>query len=292
MSLSYPARDAETTHARPERVVTWVGMGARRRRADCADDHREQWLALRAQGATYREIGEAYGFSHERVRQLVGQMPVGPRIEDVRRRLRAERVAGWLSANGPVTPARLAAELQLTVRQLRTLATQVPDVAIPLHLILAPGRPGEAQFSDDDLIEALQEVWTRLPETRRHRGMSSARFARFRAHGQPSPALVINRFGTWEKACEAAGVTPGGWMRPKESYASRWSDAQMLDAVATYARDATARSLRPTYAGYERFQKEHAGLPSGTTVRIRLRVLGLTSWPAIVNRALRQDVAL
>ncbi len=37
------------------------------------------WAVLRSNGLTYREIGERHGYSHERVRQVIGQRRPRPR---------------------------------------------------------------------------------------------------------------------------------------------------------------------------------------------------------------------
>ena len=74
-------------------------------------------------------------------------------------------------------------------------------------------------------------------------------------------------------------------------YRREWLPEQLLAVVRRYLRHADHSGERPTYLGYERFQRLHADLPSGTTVRNRLREVGLDSWPVIVTAAQRHALA-
>lgn len=243
-----------------------------------------EWAELRSSGLTYREIGQRYGYSHERVRQVIAHLNL-PDPAESRRRQRADEIASWLHANGPAPLSRLAEELGVTDRSVVHLAKMVPGV-IPLHLAILSSRPTVNHYRDDQLIEALREVSGRLPQNRRTRGMSHQRYEEHRRADQPSAAVVINRLGTWETACETAGIESGGWMRPKESYGTRWSETDLLAAVAEYAQHAAAAGAKPTYSGYDVFQRSREHLPSGTTVRNRMRSLGVGTWPEIMDRAL------
>lgn len=86
------------------------------------------------------------------------------------------------------------------------------------------------------------------------------------AVGGPSSARVIQRFGSWRRACEAAGVESG---TPSRDYDRRWDRASVTDAVAQFLADEDDG----TYAGYQSWAKGHSERPSGATVR---NVLG--SW--------------
>ena len=83
----------------------------------------------------------------------------------------------------------------------------------------------------------------------------------FAGNDLASTVRVIQRFGTWNAACAAAGlkVNPG---RP--SYRRRWSEEQMLEHVADYLR---SEGSRGSYAGYAAYARVVRDAPSAQTVR-------------------------
>lgn len=270
-------------------TCTGMGLPLRRRRTNDSSDLSEVWAELRTLGYSYREIGEMHGYSHERVRQVIGHLDLVAPAE-LRRQQTARKIADWLHLNGPAPLGRLVSELGVNERSLTYLARKVPGV-IPLHLVVLNPRPTVNQYSRDDLLEALREVAGRVPATSRSQGMSHTRYDKHRRNDQPSAPLVINRFGGWEAACDAAGVASGRWTRPKETYASKWTEADLLESVAEYARHAAAAGAKPTYTGYDKYQQDQHHLPSGTTVRNRMRSLGVGTWPEILDLAMRQEAA-
>lgn len=90
---------------------------------------------------------------------------------------------------------------------------------------------------------------------------------------------VIRHFGTWRAACERAGLAAN----TTRSTSSRWTDAELLRAVADYlAEPGTTGS----YAGYQEWARGADGAPSGALLRSRFgtwaetkRRLALTSTP-------------
>lgn len=286
--ISTVQQPAETEPALTFPRCTGMGLSARQGRGRGGFDLVDEWADLRTRGATYREIGAAYGFSHERVRQVLGPLEL-PDPAVIRRQRKAAEIGAWLTEHGPVTLGELTAVLDIDERQLMYYAKKVPG-AIPLHLVILNARPTVAQYSDAELMTALREVWDRLSHNRRTAGLSHSRYDRYRRSDQPSSALMINRLGGWEKACQAAGLPSGQWTRPKHTYASKWSDDDLLDIVAEYASQAAASRTKPSYLGYERYQLERGDLPSGSTVRNRLKTIGLATWPAVLDGALRRTV--
>lgn len=76
-----------------------------------------------------------------------------------------------------------------------------------------------------------------------------------------SPALVIRRFGSWRAACQAAGVRAN----TTRSTSRRWSDDDLVAAVAAYLREGDGDS----YAGYTAWAATQEDAPSGATLRQR-----------------------
>ncbi|WP_183093499.1 homing endonuclease associated repeat-containing protein [Nocardioides stalactiti] len=87
-----------------------------------------------------------------------------------------------------------------------------------------------------------------------------------------SPALLIRRFGSWNEACQRAGV-PTNTTR---STSRRWSDDDVVAIVASYLR---APGSTGSFADYSAWAKEQEGVPSGATLRQRF------PWAEVKGRA-------
>jgi len=152
-----------------------------------------------------------------------------------------------------------------------------------------PGRSGDAtpqvawqgntKYRDLDVIEALQEVYTRVGGAG-SRGLTYNRYGDLKRVGQPCEAQIVNRVGSWADACELAGIPCGGKRRPKDSYSSKWTDDDLMRIVRRFLHHAEARGVKPTYGRYETYRRTQADSPSGTMLRHRMASLGLTSWAA------------
>ena len=128
-------------------------------------------------------------------------------------------------------------------------------------------------FSDEDIKQAL----LRGAEEVAGESLTSAGYdsVRDRFDG-PSSARVIQRFKTWAKACEFAGVAHG---RPRRAeYKRRWTETQMLDWVVTYLRSDRCRG---TYKDFSDWAARTPGAPSAQTVR---NTIG--SWTTVKRAAL------
>jgi hypothetical protein len=81
--------------------------------------------------------------------------------------------------------------------------------------------------------------------------------------GDPSGVLEAERFRTWKKACQAAGLEvsslPGNLNR-------RWGRGQLVDVLIDYFNSMAARG---TFDDYCRWAGEAPGRSSGPTIRNR-----------------------
>ena len=136
----------------------------------------------------------------------------------------------------------------------------------------------QTQYSRHDYLAALQQAWHLVSmdvET-----LSEQGYSQLLATGDlegPSAVRVIQVFGTWRAALEAAGVPA---LAPSRTYRSAWTDQEILEAVAAYLSD---RSTAGTYGGWDQWRRqERPAAPSAQTLRNRFG-----SWSEAKSRALK-----
>lgn len=202
-----------------------------------------------AAGASLVEVGNEYGISRERVRQLFREAGLSTRS-------RAETAA----IRGKPKPA---------AKPRRSRVGLHPEWA-------------RKRYSDGDLIGCLQMAGETVG------GVLSARsydgFARGRvfADGRrwPTHQTAANRFGSWREALKAAGLRAN----PSSPIAGQriFDRGHCIDAVRHVDREL---GRTPSVQDYERFSKASGGaLPSSATIRARcgswvgaLRLAGLAT---------------
>lgn len=120
-----------------------------------------------------------------------------------------------------------------------------------------PGRGRATEFTDADVHAALRRAAAELGEP-----LSVARYdAAADVHGGPSGARVVQRAGSWNAACAAAGLA----VREGRARGSGGFDrGTVLAAVARYLADPTATG---SYVDYQAWARRTPGAPSGQTLR-------------------------
>jgi DNA-binding PadR family transcriptional regulator len=245
-------------------------------------------VAARQEGDTLREVGHRFGLSRERVRQILVDMDAADlalpkRARDGRRTVAVERrsdeaLAAWRAGSGIQT---IAATLGLSRAEVRGLidrhATAADRAARRVALSNATRRAKPQGHSDEKLVAALRRVVDDAGHV-----PSSKEYGRIaKATGLPSLSTVENRFGGWNAAVRAAGLTP---TRPRSrSYERRWTEANCLEALR--ALEAELGGF-PSQHDYEQLSPRRPDLPSSATLRTRLG-----SWSAIALRLERDPGA-
>lgn len=224
---------------------------------------------------TYQEIGDLFGMTRERVRQIIKKAGID---KTTRRAARAVAEAEALAFDGDLVrewvrhnPARTIEEaaevLGFTVRRIRQALGN--DAG---RLFVRPFHQGLAQrYSDGDILEVLAAAAALAsgPLTK------TAYDEYVAAHGGPSGVRVLQRFGSWKAACDAAGVTCG---QARRSYARRWTAGTMVDKLITYLESPGATGA---FIDYDRWSRGHVDRPSGQTIRNHFG-----SWQAAKTSAL------
>ena len=120
--------------------------------------------------------------------------------------------------------------------------------------------PHAVKYAESDLVGGLRSA-------AEHSGvpLTVKQYDDYRRSHQPQLASgiwVIRHFGTWRAACERAGLAANS----TRSSSSRWTDTELLRAVAEYlAEPGTSGS----YAGYQDWARTTDGAPSGALLRSR-----------------------
>ena len=248
--------------------------------------HVVEMIERRWRGNTLDEIGEAFGVTRERVRQLLKKYG-GPSATEVRDLRAAEAAAAQRNHDAAVAkqirdaladrgPMTLAEVTEITSADPGDISKCWPEDLS--HLRLWGAGQGESRWSDDDILAALLEASVyEFP-------LTTTAYSELLQVGQiegPSVPRIGQRFGTWSAACAAAGVVAGDpWNR---DYESRWSDDDLLQIAQAYLLDPGAPSSAHRF---DEWKREHApDGPSAQTLRNRFG-----SWTEVKRRALTQEV--
>lgn len=218
------------------------------------DERNRYVVQMREAGHTLVEIGDSLNLTREMIR-LITKANEGPSartvrvIREVKKKAEALAVLKDLGTADVETLAVHLDERPERVRQL--LGKQAKK--------LPKGRMNfEKIFSDEDLLTIL-----RLASERVDGPLTCNAYRKLQI--QPTVAIFIGRFGSWNNACEKAGATPGRAMRT--NYARAHSEEDMYAFVASYLADPRTNGSAD---GYEEWQRKVDGAPSLTLVRQRI----------------------
>lgn len=227
-------------------------------------------LELREQGHTLDEVGQIFGVTRERIRQIekqAGGVDQGMAADNAWARLLGEteaqrdqilqlfrdghnvrEIARRLTMRPKVVTAALNRFASRADHAAHGLARERKRTAIPV-------------FSDDDLTAAIRTAADHLG----HTPSSGDYLVLARALRLPSLPTVANRFGSWSVAVLAAGLVPRGAGRG--SYARRWTELAVRTALEGLVIELGAF---PTAEQYELSAESDPHLPSLATIRHRL----------------------
>lgn len=255
-------------------------MPAAKPRTSPAKQRAEDMSRRFADGETLQLIARSYGVTRERVRQIIGRHGTVT-VADARaarERSRQEdrtRLGQWAAQV-------LRSEPGLTIDELaKRLGHTRADVNASLdedsRRLLVQVHPSHKLWNETDIVAALQLAAEVVGGS-----MSRVKYDSIRREFDgPSGVLILQRFGSWQVACAAAGIEMG--RRRPGGYTRNWTDAQVLDFVVAYLADPAERG---TFDGYSRWASSTPGSPSGPTVR---NYLG--AWSTVKRDALALLVA-
>ena len=256
-----------------------------------AADYKDDIIKMRLAGKTYAEIGDELGYSHEHIRQQIRGVKF-PGLERTARQMsvseREKRIAEmntWLEANGPVTRDEFMEEFDMTPAQVHSSRRY----GLRTEMLLSATGDMSLVYEKDSWEDAVRRAWeVEQGLDPGARGLSGLRYEALRDTSRdPSHVLIVSRLG-WSDMCRRAGVPDAGTPRPKDTYHSAWTDDDILDAVKVYVEERLEEGKRPSYLGYDKWQRQDAKYPSGATVRNRMRQNGLGVWAEVVKVSLNR----
>lgn len=225
--------------------------------------------AMYEAGATLEEVGQAFGVTRERVRQLFRQHGLPTR-----------GVRGTYQMQRALTIRKYAERIKERFRALRDVDLVAQELELPRSLVAtvvtdsftpAQRRKRKAtpkKYTDEELIGFLQIASQTLGGVLTAYGYTEYSREQATADGRPWPTHQTHalRFGSWRDALKAAGLAAN---RSSGIAGQRiFGDGHCIDALRAAAR---ALERPPTAAEYEEFARTSNGaFPSQATVRHRL----------------------
>jgi Homing endonuclease associated repeat/Sigma-70, region 4 len=257
-----------TGRAKPIRIVYPGRMGSE----NGGGDRVREMYELYECGLTLHEVGEDFGLSRERVRQLFGRARL--RTRSLLETVELKRAADLGRADEIIEVFRRTKDLAVVAGELeigRATIVEVLRAKLPPRERMALNRkPGPAaakwRYSNEELIAFLGEAGAALGGTLSQKAYDAFARGRRTSDGRPWPTQQTagKRFGSWRCAVQAAGLDayPSSGIGLRE----RFSREQCVDAV----RLVDERLERcPSSNEYECCARESAELPSLATLRVR-----------------------
>ena len=221
---------------------------------DTNNERNRYVVQMREAGHTLQAIGDSLSLTREMIRLIV-KANAGPSAHTVRVNREAKKQKQALDAFkelGTADVDTLAAHLDEKPERVRQLLGKQAKK-------LSRGRVNfEKIFSDEDLLVIL-----RLAAEKVTGPLTTNKYKKLKI--QPTIAVYLSRFGSWNQACEKAGVTHGPTMR--KSYTRAHSEEDMLAYIASYLADPRTNG---SAIGYEHWQRKVEGAPSLTLIRQRI----------------------
>lgn len=124
------------------------------------------------------------------------------------------------------------------------------------------------RYSDADIKQALQRISAKTAGP-----ISVAQYDNLRLANEPSSALLIQRFGSWQTVGKFAKIETNVASR---SYQSQHNQAQVIKLVQSYL----VQQAKPSYRDFACWLKTQPDAPSAQTCR---NLVG--SWKQLLNQA-------
>lgn len=271
-------------------VLMVAGNGSGERQRLSADDIARARL-LRESGLTFAEVGavlrqEGRAVTTQQVWQVVIQNGGDPIHDDGRGSSAARFAARWGASVRKVfeetrDPGETARQLSLAERAVRRF---LGDHDL-LHLALPAGSDHlrSRRWEPKDMEELIRSAATEAGEP-----LSLSKYERWAAGSDldaPSQRTITVHYGSWKRACRAAGVRPGDSSR---DYLPGVTAEECFAAVAEYVDECARGGARATLTGYEQVSAAR-GWPCRNTVLLRCGGGSHATWRSVIRRVMAES---
>lgn len=247
--------------------------------AGAPDTRAARMAALALDGLTLENVGDRFGLTRERIRQVLNREGVTTaqlahaKVARRRRRTEPHSAAALTLFREGLELDEISSRVGLQVADVKALIREhgtPADRATRQQRRAAERETSAGAYSEGDLAAAIRRVAEHIGDV-----PSSSRYQEVaRELGLPSVPTIINRFDGWAPAVRAAGMRPHS--SPRRSYTRRWSADACWEAMRRIVAELGAP---PTVAQYELLAEGNDDLPSSATVRNRLG-----RWSSVVAR--------
>jgi len=225
-------------------------------------------IELAQSGFTLRQISTKYGVSSERIRKILKQKNAlstreirkekNAQVEELKAEA-GHALAAWVRSHMGCTMVELS--LGTNIDKSECSASLPKNVA---HLILKPGDLSNSnswtgtKWTDNQILECIRKAGAHSSPLSYK---TYERSIKLQGIDGPSAIRVLQRFKTWNSACQTAGVIPGQARR--ENYVRNWSDEDMIFWLASFLRQTDTAS----YDAYNKWSRNEVEAPGAQTIR-------------------------
>ena len=224
-------------------------------------------IAKREEGYTLQAIADSLGLTREMIRLIVNAEggPSANQVRETRKVKKSTELRAIVKEMDAPTVGQIAEEVEISTTKVKQfLGKQAKK--LPREY-----RNYKQYFTDEELIATLQK-YAKLVDG----PLSAKKFIDL--GGTPTIAIFYTRFGSWIKACEAAGIESGKAAR--DNYTRAHTEETMLAYVESYLADPRTNGSAD---GYEKWQRGVDGAPSLALIRQRMG-----RWNEIKARILKE----
>lgn len=245
----------------------------------------ERIVAMYNAGSTLNDIGEYFGLTRERVRQILNKIGVDRRSMTEHTEINKLKVM-----------AMYGRSIDVAFDEVRSIGKVVEQFKgkIPARWVrqyLEPRKFEALRTNNAPQLWSNEEIVSILRRASDGKGsLSIGEYRKWRnsisdsSTRPPTHTVISWRFGSWRQAVTVAGLAEHVSRR---QYSRRWDSDAAVHAVATYVDEATSSGVRPTFSGYDAWSRQRPDYPSSAYIR---HLTGM-SWSQILRSVLSRQTA-
>jgi len=234
-------------------------------------------LALAEEGLTLNEIGDEFGLTRERARQVLKKFGVSTREikkqvevhESINQERLAQAINSWVTTHPGCRLSEVATALMISESDALSLCPKDTK-----GLLLGVRRKRDSDkywvYSRSQILDALKHAFDlRNPLMSMYSvsetlPLTGSFYEKLRSEGVvhgPSHQRILQVFGTWKAACEEAGVPCVEAVR--DSYEIRWTNDELVGQLAEFISSSKSRSA----ASFDSWCRLDSSRASSGTIR-------------------------